>query len=84
MVYYFVRNNLILWLKGFRISEIKSIFRNRTRGESSVNLKLIYESLFGLIKLYLLKKLPKFNFLLFKPNFFNLIYQQYDMWVYFF
>ncbi len=50
---------LILWLKGFRISEIKSIFRNRTRGESSVNLKLIYESLFGLIKLYLLKKTTK-------------------------
>ncbi len=50
---------LILWLKGFKISEIKSIFRNRTRGESSVNLRLIYESLLGLIKLYLLKKTTK-------------------------
>ena len=50
---------LILWLKGFKISEIKSIFKNRTRGESSVNFKLIYESLFGLIKLYLLKKTTK-------------------------
>lgn len=50
---------LILWLKGFRISEIKTIFRNRTRGESSVNFGLIYESLFGLIKLYLLKKTTK-------------------------
>ena len=37
-------------------SEIKSIFRNRIRGESSVNLKLILESLFGLFKLYLIKK----------------------------
>ena len=50
---------LILWLKGFKISEIKSIFKNRTRGESSVNFKLIYESFFGLIKLYLLKKTTK-------------------------
>ncbi len=50
---------LILWLKGFRITEIKSIFRNRTRGESSVNFKLVFESLFGLIKLYLFKKTTK-------------------------
>lgn len=47
---------LVLWKKNFKISEIKSIFRNRVRGESSVNLKLIIESLFGLFKLYLLKK----------------------------
>lgn len=50
---------LILWLRGFKISEIKSIFKNRTRGASSVNLKLIFESFFGLIKLYLLKKTTK-------------------------
>ena len=50
---------LILWLKGFKISEIKSIFRNRTRGESSVNFKLVFESLLGLIKLYLFKKTTK-------------------------
>ena len=50
---------LILWLKGFRIAEIKSIFRNRTRGESTVNFMLICESLFGLVKLYLLKKIIK-------------------------
>lgn len=50
---------LILWLKGLKISEIKSTFRNRTRGESSVNLRLIYESLFGLVKLYFLKKTIK-------------------------
>ena len=46
---------LILWKKNYKISEIKSIFRNRTRGESSVNLKLIIESLIGLCKLYLIK-----------------------------
>ena len=50
---------LILWLKGFKITEIKSIFRNRTRGESSVNFKLVFESLLGLIKLYLFKKTTK-------------------------
>jgi len=47
---------LVLWKNHFKISEIKSIFRNRIRGESSVNLKLIAESLFGLFKLYLIKK----------------------------
>tara|TARA_B100000963_G_scaffold328494_1_gene317096 strand:+ start:4120 stop:4836 length:717 start_codon:yes stop_codon:yes gene_type:complete len=47
---------LILWKMNFKISEIKSIFRNRVRGESSVNIKLILESFFGLIKLYFLKK----------------------------
>ncbi len=47
---------LILWKKNYKISEIKSIFRNRVRGESSVNIKLVIESFFGLIKLYLLKK----------------------------
>ena len=50
---------LILWKKNFKISEIKSIFKNRTRGESSVNLKLIIESLIGLCKLYLIKKSSK-------------------------
>ncbi len=47
---------LVLWGKGFKISEIKSIFKNRIRGESSVNLRLIFESLAGLFKLFLLKK----------------------------
>ena len=46
---------LILWKNNYKISEIKSIFRNRIRGESSVNLKLIIESLIGLCKLYLIK-----------------------------
>ena len=47
---------LVLWKKGYKISEIKSIFRNRIRGESSVNVKLVFESLVGLFKLFLLKK----------------------------
>ena len=47
---------LVLWNRGYKISEIKSIFRNRIRGESSVDFKLIIESLTGLIKLFLLKK----------------------------
>ena len=50
---------LILWKNNYKISEIKSIFKNRTRGESSVDLKLILESLFGLFKLYLIKKFAK-------------------------
>ena len=50
---------LILWKSGFKISEIKTIFRNRTRGESSVNLSLIAQSLIGLFKLYLIKKSSK-------------------------
>tara|TARA_B100000902_G_scaffold291612_1_gene277990 strand:- start:3572 stop:4285 length:714 start_codon:yes stop_codon:yes gene_type:complete len=47
---------LVLWKNNFKISEIKTIFRNRIRGESSVNLKLIIDSLIGLFKLYLIKK----------------------------
>lgn len=47
---------LVLWKKGYKISEIRSIFRNRIRGESSVNIKLIFESLVGLFRLFLLKK----------------------------
>ena len=47
---------LVLWGKKFKISETTTIFRNRVRGESSVNIKLIINSLIGLLKLYLLKK----------------------------
>lgn len=47
---------LVLWKMNFKISEIKSIFRNRVRGESSVNFGLIIESFLGLLKLYVLKK----------------------------
>jgi len=47
---------LIIYNQNFKIGEINSKFINRVRGESSVNIKLIIESFFGLIKLYLLKK----------------------------
>lgn len=42
--------------KNFTIGETPTIFLNRKRGESSVNTKLIIESLIGLIKLYFIKK----------------------------
>ena len=51
---------LVLWANGRKISEIKSVFKNRTRGESSVNLKLVLQSLVDLFKLYLVKKTYKF------------------------
>ena len=47
---------LIINNQKFKIGEIKSKFVNRIRGESSVNIKLITESFFGLIKLFLIKK----------------------------
>ncbi len=42
-------------LKKLKIGEVPTIFVNRKRGESSVNFKLILQSLFGLIYLYLIK-----------------------------
>ena len=50
---------LVLFKKKFKISEIETVFKNRIRGESSVNLILIIESLIGLIKLYLMKVFNK-------------------------
>jgi dolichol-phosphate mannosyltransferase len=47
---------LIIYNQNFKIGEINSKFVNRVKGESSVNVKLIIESFFSLIKLYLLKK----------------------------
>ena len=41
-----------LYINNFKIREMKSIFVDRKRGESSISLKLILVSLFGLIKLY--------------------------------
>ena len=43
------------WLKKYNIDEMPSIFINRKRGESSINLKLIIQSLFGIIKLYFIR-----------------------------
>ena len=45
-----------LYFKNFKIQETDSIFKNRIRGESSVNLKLILDSFFGLLKIYKIKK----------------------------
>jgi len=36
----------------FKIADIKTVFINRDKGSSSVNIKLIYESLIGLFKIY--------------------------------
>ena len=41
-----------IYLNNFKIDEIESIFLNRKRGESSVNLSLIIESFIGLLKIY--------------------------------
>ena len=54
---FIVLSEILLQLKmnNFKISEAPSKFVNRKRGESSVNIKLIFQSLLGLIKLYLIK-----------------------------
>ena len=44
-----------LYYNNFKILETSTIFRNRVRGESSVNLKEIIDSFFGLIKIFKLK-----------------------------
>jgi len=43
----------------FSIADTETVFINRIRGESSVNLKLVFQSLIGLFKLYLIKKIKK-------------------------
>ena len=45
-----------LYINNLRIGEIETTFVNREKGESSVNLKLILNSLFGLLKLYINKR----------------------------
>ncbi len=54
---FIVLSEILLQLKmnNFKISETSSIFINRKRGESSVNIKLIFQSLLGLAKLFLIK-----------------------------
>jgi len=47
---------LALNINKLRIGETNTIFVNRTRGESSVNFKLIVSSFVGLIKLFIIKK----------------------------
>ena len=46
---------LSLYLNKFKINEIKSVFKNRIRGESSVSVKEIAKSIIGLVKLFFLK-----------------------------
>ena len=54
---FIVLSEILLQLKlnNFKISETPSVFINRKRGESSVNIKLIIQSFIGLIKLYFIK-----------------------------
>ena len=47
---------LVIHINGLKINETSSIFINRLRGESSVNIKLIIQSFIGLIKLFMTKK----------------------------
>jgi len=42
-----------LYIDNLRIGEIKTTFTNREKGESTMNLKLILDSFFGLLKLYI-------------------------------
>ena len=42
-----------LYINNLRIGEIKTNFTNREKGESTMNLKLILDSFFGLLKLYI-------------------------------
>ena len=46
---------LIIKLKNYKINELPTIFVNRKRGHSSVNFKLIIQSLIGILKLYFIK-----------------------------
>ena len=47
---------MVINVNNLKINETHSIFKNRVRGESSVNIKLIFQSLIGLLKLFLIKK----------------------------
>ena len=44
---------VVLYINNLRIGEIEATFTNREKGESSMNLKLILDSFFGLLKLYI-------------------------------
>ena len=46
---------LIIKSNGYKISEVPSVFVNRKRGESSVNLSLVFKSLIGLFRLFFIK-----------------------------
>ena len=44
-----------LHYNNFKIHEINTVFKNRERGESNVDLKLIINSIIGLSKLFLIR-----------------------------
>lgn len=46
---------VVLNNNNFKITETETIFVNRVRGESSVNLKLVVASFFGILKLFFIK-----------------------------
>ena len=46
---------MVINSNNFKIGEIESVFVNRARGESTVNLKLVIYSFLGLLKLFLIK-----------------------------
>ena len=46
---------VVLHNNRYKIDEVSSKFVNRKRGESSVNISLIFASLFGLVKLFFIK-----------------------------
>ena len=54
---FIILSEIIIVIKNnsFKIDEIETIFVNRSRGESSVNVKLILASLYGIFKLYFIK-----------------------------
>ena len=47
---------MFLYYSNFKILETKTTFRNRVRGESSVNLRLILKSLYNLFQIFYLNK----------------------------
>ena len=55
---------LALKINNLKIGETKSTFVNRTRGESSVDLRLVLKSLLGLLKLFKIKLLNKKKYIL--------------------
>ena len=54
---FIILSEIIVVIKNnsFNIGETETIFVNRVRGESSVNIKLIIASLYGILKLYFIK-----------------------------
>ena len=54
---FIILSEIIVVIKNnkFKIQETDTVFVNRVRGESSVNIKLVLESFFGLLKLFLIK-----------------------------